>query len=142
LIFLLKLGLSAVPTWNHWNKVRHALKFSIRRKPDPSPPTNPVLTIPAISISSESNQNYLQDNKRQKKKKELITTNDNRRDLINEDADRDDESIDLNTIHQKQESYRNNRINSSTNDINSPMTTMPVEDENLLSRKQSKIGIY
>jgi len=137
------LGLSTAPAWNNWIKVRHALKFSLRRKPDP-PITSPQLTIPAISISVESGEDdhHLQDNKREKKKKKILTTNDNRKDLIGEDTDHDDESIECNRSDQKRKLYRDDKRNSSSNerqDINFPIGSMPTDDENLL-RKQSKIG--
>jgi hypothetical protein len=121
------IGLSSVPSWNNWSKVRHALKFSLRRKAEPR--VNPIVPIPAISISIESggggDDDHLQENKNQKKKKNISTTNQH---LTGDDTDHDDESIEL---QQKQYQGRN----SSNNENN-----LPIEDEQLLARKQSKIG--
>jgi len=106
---------------------------------------SPLLTIPAISISVESDDDHLQDNKYQKKKKKILTTNDNRRDFIGEDSDHDDESIELNRLPQRRKFYRNNQTNFSNyepQEINLPITSTTVDDENLLTRKQSKIGKY
>jgi hypothetical protein len=139
---LFGLGLSAVPTWNNWNKVRHALKFSLRKKPDP--PINSVLPIPAISISVESgDDDHLQDNKRKKKKKKFLTTNNNRKDFICEDSDHDDESIDLNRLDEKRKFYRNDKRNSSSNErqeTNLPIMIISADEEAILAGKQSKIG--
>jgi len=140
---LFGLGLSAVPTWNNWNKVRHALKFSLRRKPDP-PSINSVLPIPAISISVESgDDDHLQDNKHQKKKKKNLITNNNRKDFIYEDTDHDDESIDLNRLDEKRKFYRDNKRNSSSNErqeTNLPIMIISADEETILAGKQSKIG--
>jgi hypothetical protein len=139
---LFELGLSALPTWNNWNKVRHALKFSLRKKADP--PINSILTIPAISISIESgDDDHLQDNKHQKKKKKNLIINNNRKDFIYEDTDHDDESIDLNRLDEKRKFYRDNKRNSSSNErqeTNLPIMITSADDENTLAQKQSKIG--
>ena len=105
------------------------MKSSLRRKVDP--PCNPTLIIPAISISAES------DDERRCRKKKISISNDNRVELIGEDTDHDDESIEWDSIHLKRDSLRNNRTYSSSNETN-PAT--PIDDEQLLARKQSKIG--
>ncbi len=68
----------------------------------------------------------MQDNKNQKKKKKILTTNYH---LTGEDTDHDDESIEL---HQKRYPGGNSPCNE---------TNLSTEDEHLLARKHSKIGI-
>jgi hypothetical protein len=119
------IGLPNSPSWNNWSKVRHALKFSLRRKVEP--PISPIGPIPAISISIESDDDHLQENKNQKKKKKILNNNQH---LTGDDTDHDDESIEL-----QQKRYQGR--NSSSYEIN-----LPVEDEQLLTRKQSKIGRF
>jgi hypothetical protein len=131
-----------------WNKVRHALKFSLRRKQDP--PTSPVLNhperiIPLISISVESDDDHLHDNKNQKKKKKSLTTNNFRQERIGEDSDQDDESNEYHNVHEKRKLYQNDRKNSSSNErqeVPTPLNFLiTTDDDSLLTRKQSKIGI-
>ena len=117
------VGFPNSPSWNNWSKVRHALKFSLRRKVEP--PISSIGPIPAISISVESDDDHLQENKNQKKKKKIINNNQH---LTGDDTDHDDESIEL---HQKR--YHGGNLLSNEN-------SLPVEDEQLLTRKQSKIG--
>jgi hypothetical protein len=148
---MIDINLNTVKQNVSWNKVRHALKFSLRRKQDP--PTSPVLAhperrIPSISISVENDDDRLHDNKRQKTKKKSLTTNNLRQDRIGEDSDQEDESIEYCNANQKRNSFRTDRTHSSSNErqdiptaLNFPITSTIINDEdNLLARKQSKIG--
>lgn len=128
------------------------MKFSLRRKQDS--PTSPPLShaerqIPTINISIESDDDQLQDNKHLKKKTKIITTNDNRQITVGEDTDQDDESMQSVRAHHKPRLYGNETPNSSSLDrqdtppvVNLPCNNSNADDENLLMRKQSKIGIY
>lgn len=131
---------TASPSWNHWSKVRHALKFSLRRKTEP-PMLNPVNVIPSISISMESGDDeHVHENREtlmMMKKKRNIPTNINRRDLLGDESDHDDELMEFHPIDQKREFYRNYQMNSSSNDTNTQMT---IDEDQPLARKQSKIG--
>ncbi len=138
----LRLGPSTSLNWNNWNKLRRALSFTRRRKQHSS--TSPVLnhterTIPAISISFESEDDRLHDNnKRQMKKNKIRTTNDSRiRDLNNEDTDQDDECLEFNRTQHERKIYRNDTGNSS----NLPISSTIIDDDSSSSHKQSKIGI-
>jgi len=137
----LRLGPSNSPNWNNWNKLRRALSFTRRRKQQSS--TSPVLnhaerTIPAISISFESEDDRLHDNnKRQMKKKKIRIPNDSRRDLNNEDTDQDDECIEFNRTQHERKIYRNDTGNSA----NLPISSTIIDDDSSSSHKQSKIGI-
>ncbi len=138
----LRLGPSTSPNWNNWNKLRRALSFTRRRKQHSS--TSPVLshterTIPAISISFESEDDRLHNNnKRQMKKNKIRTSNDSRiRDLNNEDTDQDDECLEFNRTQHERKIYRNDTGNSS----NLPISSTIIDDDSSSSHKQSKIGI-
>jgi hypothetical protein len=142
----LTLGISPLPTWQNWNKVRHALKFSLGRKhtsPNPSLLINTERQIPAISISVDSDDDHLSDNKRSKKKKKKSLISNHRQ---GEDSDQDDESNEFIRTHHKRIIYGND-TNSSSNERQEPPTSnlhcssLTVDDDTLLTRKQSKIGI-
>ena len=129
---------SPTPSWNHWNKVRHALKFSLRRKATDIPVINPISMIPSISISVESaDDEQVVERRESKKKKKSLPNNDHRRDVVEEETDHEDDSIDSRRVDQKRESYRSNRMNSSSNETSTPI---PTDDDPTLARKQSKIG--
>lgn len=118
-----------------WNRVRHAFKFSLRRKPHA--PMNSSLTIPAISISLDSDDDRLQEqnsnhNRSFKQKKNV--TNHHHHD------ETDDESFELNRFDEKRQIYRIVRANSSSNDINLPVITTMIDEDHLSSAKSSKIG--
>jgi len=146
----LSKGLSNIPTWNNWSKVRHALKFSLRRKHDysTSPPFSHVdRQIPTISVSIESDDDHLQDNKRltKKKKKKIITTNENQQMIIGEDTDQDDAATQFVKAYHKRRLYENDTPNSSSTERQEASSTnirSNIDDETLSARKQSKIGTY
>ena len=129
-----------------WNKVRHALRFSLRRKPES--PTHASLAniqrqIPTISISIESDDDQLQVEKLVKmKKKKLLITNDNRQILGAEDTDQDDESTQFVRTYHRLRFDENETVNSqdTASSTNLPQQTSNLDDEQLLTRKQSKIG--
>ena len=143
-------GVSALP---NRNKVRHALKFPHRRKQS-SPMGSPTLfhterTMPSVSVLSENDDDYLQDNKYQKQKQQTLTTNDNQQDPIVEDTDQDDELIESNrVVHHQGELFRNATSNSLNNEgqeistLNLPNRSVTFyDDNNLLTSKLSRIGI-
>ena len=121
------------------------MKFSLRRKQDLL--THTERTIPAISILVESDDEHLQDNKLQKKKKKIVTKHTNRQGPVGEDSDQDDECVEFQSVHRKRKLYRNDRTNSSSNErqetsiLNLPISLATIDDDTLLTRKQSKIGI-
>ncbi|CAF0886920.1 unnamed protein product [Adineta steineri] len=145
------LGLT---TWNNWNKVRHAFKFSLRRKNDytTSPPLLHVdRQIPTINVSIESDDDHLQDNKRlKKKKKKTVITTDNQQRTIGDDSDQDDESRQFVRAYHKRRLYEDHTATSSSTErqeasvinLRSTNNTTSMDDENLLTRKQSKIARY
>lgn len=136
-----------------WNKVRHAFRFSLRRKAD-SPTSSPLANIrrqiPTISISLESDDDQLQDeNCLKKKKKKLFNTNDSRQITGVEDTDQDDESTHFVRTYHRTKLDENETTNSSSTDrhdasssTNLPYQTFNADDEQLLTRKQSKIARY
>ena len=68
--------------------------------------------------------------------------------IIGEDTDQDDESIQFVKAYHKRRLYGNETSNPSSNErqetssANVPSNTSIMDDEALLTRKQSKIGIY
>ncbi|UJR22333.1 hypothetical protein I4U23_025395 [Adineta vaga] len=136
------LGSITVPNWNNWNKLRHALSFSRRRKQ--RSPTSPSLqhterTIPAISISLESDDDRLNDHKyQQKKNKQIRTANNSRRDLNNDDSD-DDEFVEFKRIHHERQGMQ---PPSSTSSSYLPINSTVIDDDNSFTRKPSKIAHY
>ena len=145
-------GSSSLTTWHNWVKVRHALKFSLRRK-QPSPNSPPSLhrdrQIPTISVSIESDEEHLEEHRRQKKKKNnnnSINTNDNRRAVLADETDLDDESTQFVRAHHRQRLDGNETTHSSSTDrqdtssSNVPLHSSTMDDETILTRKQSKIG--
>ncbi|CAF4667829.1 unnamed protein product [Rotaria sp. Silwood1] len=145
-------GLSFVPNRNNWNRVRHAFKFSFRRKPG-SPSSSPVPTIerhiPTINIPLESDDDHLQENKLSPKKKKFVTTtSDNRQMIMGDDTDQEDESIQFIRSCHKRKFNGNEIINSSilerqeTSSMNLSCNISNIDDEPLLTRKQSKIARY
>lgn len=135
-----------------WNKVRHALKFTLRKKQGThhSPPLSHIeRQIPTISVSIESDDEQLQDTKCLKKKKKIQTTNDNRQTNIGEDTDQDDESTQFVKAYHKKRLDGNETSHSSSTDRQETASAVSIhytptnpDDEHLLIRKQSKIGIY
>ncbi|UJR26770.1 hypothetical protein I4U23_008084 [Adineta vaga] len=135
-----------------WNKVRHAFRFSLRRKHDNT--TSPPLSrldrqIPTINISIESDDDPSKDHKRlKKKKKRITTTNDNQAAFIGEDSDQDDESTQVVRAYHRRRLYGNDTATSSSTErheassITLRSNTSNVDDETLLTRKQSKIARY
>ncbi|CAF1226596.1 unnamed protein product [Adineta steineri] len=134
-----------------WNKLRHALSFSRRRRK--RSPTTPALNnieriIPAISISLESDDDRLEDTKHHKKKKKKIrTTNSSRRDLNNDDTD-EDAYAEFKNIHSERKNYRNYTENSlhsglkTTSTSYLPINSGIIDDDTSYTRKQSKIAHY
>lgn len=143
------------PSTATWNKVRHALKFSLRRKQDP--PASPPLAhierqVPTISISIESDDEQVQENhlskRKEKKKSPTVISHDHRQTIVGEETDQDDESTQFVRAHYKRRLDGNETPNSSSaerqeplSSINLPVDVWPTDDENLLTRKQSKIGM-
>ncbi|CAF4631505.1 unnamed protein product, partial [Rotaria sp. Silwood1] len=140
-----------VPNSTNWNsRVRQALKFSLRRKPNLR--TNSLLThtertIPVINISNENddNNNHVQDNIHEKKKKKFLISTNSQRVLTGEDSDQDDEYIEFNRVNHKRELYRSNAVNLSINEQHDISTSnlihhpSSLDDDSSLSRKPSKI---
>ena len=88
-------------------------------------------TIPAISISFESDDDRLNDPKHRRKKTQPIrTTNNNRREFNNDDSE-DEELIE----------FRRQGISPASTSSYLPINSTMMDDDNSLSRKQSKIGI-
>ncbi|CAF3386314.1 unnamed protein product [Rotaria socialis] len=146
-------AVSSGPNRNNWSKVRHALKFTLRRKhggvPASAPATNSERQIPTISISVESDDDHLQDNKPTSKKKKIIsTTTDNRQIITGDDTDQEDESIQCVGAYHKRNLDVNEISNSAsierqeTSSTNTPFTNLSMGDEALLTRKPSKIARY
>ena len=143
-------GSSSLPTWHNWVRVRHALKFSLRRKqPSASSPplAHPDRQIPTISVSIESDEEHLEEQKRQKKKKKsTITGIDTRRALLADETDLDDESTHFVRAYHQRRLDGNETTNSSSTDrqdtssSNVPSHALAMDDETTLTRKQSKIG--
>ncbi|CAF1274330.1 unnamed protein product [Rotaria magnacalcarata] len=148
---------SSEPNRNNWAKVRHALKFTLRRKhggvPASAPATNSERQIPTISISVESDDDHLQDNKltSKKKKKKIIsitTTTDNRQTVTGDDTDQEDESIQYVGAYHKGNLYVNEISNSASmerqeaSSTSTPPINLNMDDEALLTRKPSKIARY
>ncbi|CAF4082145.1 unnamed protein product, partial [Rotaria sp. Silwood2] len=141
--------LSGVPNLTNWNsRVRHAFKFSLRRKPTSQ--TSPLLIhteriIPVINISNENDDDHVQDHIHQKTKKKILTHTDNQRALTGEDTDQDDECIEFNRVHHKRELYRNHTINYSSHEQQDTSNLFHhsslFDDDSSLSHKQSRIGI-
>ncbi|CAF1010473.1 unnamed protein product [Rotaria sp. Silwood1] len=143
-----------VPNSTNWNsRVRQALKFSLRRKPNLR--TNSLLThtertIPVINISNENddNNNHVQDNIHEKKKKKFLISTNSQRVLTGEDSDQDDEYIEFNRVNHKRELYRSNAVNLSINEQHDISTSnlihhpSSLDDDSSLSRKPSKIAHY
>ncbi|CAF3547833.1 unnamed protein product [Rotaria sp. Silwood1] len=141
-----------VPNSTNWNsRVRQALKFSLRRKPNLR--TNSLLThtertIPVINISNENddNNNHVQDNIHEKKKKKFLISTNSQRVLTGEDSDQDDEYIEFNRVNHKRELYRSNAVNLSINEQHDISTSnlihhpSSLDDDSSLSRKPSKIA--
>lgn len=127
-------GSSTTPNWNNWNKLRHALSFSRRRKrhlPMSSGLSHTERTIPAISISFESDDDRLNDPKHQRKKTQSIrTANNSRRELNNDDSE-DEDLIE----------FRRQGISPVSTSSYLPTNSTIMDDDNSFSRKQSKIGI-
>ncbi|CAF0769244.1 unnamed protein product [Adineta ricciae] len=123
------------PNWNNWNKLRHALSFSRRRKH--RSPMSPILphterTIPAISISFESDDDRLNDPKHRRKKTQPIrTANNNRRELNNDDSE-DEELVE----------FRRQGISPASTSSYLPISSTMMDDDNSFSRKPSKIAHY
>ncbi|CAF2738026.1 unnamed protein product [Rotaria sp. Silwood2] len=139
--------LSGVPNLTNWNsRVRHAFKFSLRRKPTSQ--TSPLLIhteriIPVINISNENDDDHVQDHINQKTKKKILTHTDNQRALTGEDTDQDDECIEFNRVHHKRELYRNHTINYSSHEQQDTSNLFHhsslFDDDSSLSHKQSRI---
>lgn len=113
-----------------------------------SPPVQDERKIPTISVSIESDDDHLNDNKLALKKKKLVTTtsNDNRQMITAEDTDQEDESNHMVRVYQKGRANGNETPNllrterHGTSSTNITLTTSNIDDEGLLSRKPSKIG--
>ena len=135
-----------------WNKVRHAFRFSLRRKHGhtTSPPLAHVdRQIPTINVSIESDDEHLKDNKRlKKKKKKNPTVDENQSTIIGDDSDHDDQSVQLVRAYHRRRLYGNDTATSSSTErqeassITLRSTTSNNDEETLLTRKQSKIGRY
>ena len=144
------LAASALPTWQNWIRVRHALKFTLRRKPiiPPSPPlSHPDRQIPTISVSLESDDEQLGESKRARKSKKNSSNQDNGAVGMADETDVDDESMQfVRTYHRRRRLGENETTQSSTLErhdtsaTQSRLTSSPIDDEPLLTRKQSKIG--
>lgn len=144
------LASSSMPTWQNWIRVRHALKFTLRRKP--TIPHSPPLShldrqIPTISVSLESDDEHLSENKRTKKsKKNNHLSNDNGATGMADETDLDDESMQFVRTYHRRRLEENETTQSSsierhdTSATNIPLTSAPMDDDALLTRKQSKIG--
>jgi hypothetical protein len=128
------------------------LKFSLRRNEDfstSSPLPYVDRQIPTISISIGSDDDQLQENKSfKKKKKKNLMTNDNRQIIVGEETDQDDESTQFMKAYHKKRLDGNEITNSLGTDrqeiasaTNILFHTSNPDDEHLLTRKQSKIGI-
>jgi len=76
-------------------------------------------------------------------KNKILTTNDNRPILVGEETDQDDESTQFIRTYHKGRLEENETTNSSSVDRQETPTSINtnIDDENLLTRKQSKIGI-
>ncbi|CAF0893415.1 unnamed protein product [Rotaria sordida] len=140
-----------VSNLTNWNRVRHALRFSLRRKPNLQ--MSPILihterTIPVINILNDNDNDHIQDNINEKKKKKSLINIDNQRILTGEDTDQDDECIEYNRVQHKRQLYKNYPINSSNNERQDISTSIlfnhssTLDDDTLLSRKQSRIAHY
>lgn len=131
-----RLGPPGATSWNNWNKIRRALSFSRRRKQ--RSPTSPVLqhtdrTIPAISISFESDDDRLSDRKHRSTHKRIRTANSSRRDLHNDESEEDE----LPDFKRKPLAHREqSRLTTSY----LPAHSGAHDDDGPLTRKQSKIG--
>ncbi|CAF0732868.1 unnamed protein product [Adineta ricciae] len=131
----------SVPT-SSWNKVRHAFRFSLRRKHDhtTSPPLAHVdRQIPTISVSIESDDDHLKDNKRlKKKKKKNPTVDENQSTIIGDDSDPDDQSVQLVRAYHRRRLYGNDTATSSSTErqeassITLRSTTSNNDEETLL----------
>lgn len=139
-----------MPAWQNWIRVRHALKFTLRRKPTTahSPPLSHIdRQIPTISVSLESDDEHLSENKQAKKTKKISTTNnDNGATGMPDETDLDDESIQFVRGYHRQRLDENEATQSSSferhdlSSTNIQLTSSPIDDESSLTRKQSKIG--
>ena len=151
------LGSSAAVSWHKWSKVRDALRLSLRRKPDStsSPPLIHVdKPIPMISISIESDDEHLPDrrNSKKAKKKTMATTlvrHEASAALIDDDSDHDDESMPLVRGQQRRRPDGHDAGHSSSTERQETwasnaacQSVTGIDDDPLLTRKQSKIGTY
>jgi hypothetical protein len=145
------LASSSTPTWHHWIKVRHALKFSLRRKPIPST-SQPLIhadrCIPTISVSLDSDDEHASEQGRKAMMKESINRIDDHTVTNADETDLDDESM-LDSRTYRQQRNDNNEIvrlfgsehqQTSFNNVQSQTST--IDDEVMLTRKQSKIGKF
>lgn len=140
------LGPPLVPTWN---RVRHAFRFTLRRKTD-TPSTSPLphhieRQIPTISISLESEDDLVQDQRLSKTKKRsaTVSSNDHRQILVGDETDHDDESTQvIRTSRRTQRNGNESSIVSSIDrqEIHPSFNPTNTDDEHVLTRKQSKIG--
>ena len=133
-----------------WNRVRHAFRFTLRRKTDL--PTIPPLPhhldrqIPTISVSLESEDDLLHEHRSSSKKKKrsaTVSSNDHRAILIGDETDHDDESTQVTRISRRARLDGNEASNLSNADRHEMLPSFNstnTDDENLLTRKQSKIG--
>lgn len=104
--------------------------------------------IPTISVSIESDEEHPEEHRRQKKKNNnnSINTNDNRRAVIADETDLDDESMQFVRAHHQRRLDGNETTHSSSTDRQDtssshvPLRSLALDDETILTRKQSKIG--
>ena len=121
--------------WHNWSKVRHALHFSLRRKksPDSLSVSHGERSIPAISISVESDEEKHAKTKKSTNNANLSPVSDyHRRVFHGEDTDRDDESI-------RSDDKRGIYAQHDSTYLSASATLINDEDASF-ARKQSKIG--
>ena len=128
------------------------MKFSLGRKQglaSGSPLTHVKRPIPTISISIESDDDYLQEDKLSNlEKKSTITKSDNQQMLIGEDNEQDNESTQFASMHHRSRSHQDEALNLSNMEseekasTSSPLNTSNIDGEAILTRKESKIGTY
>ncbi|CAF1352487.1 unnamed protein product, partial [Adineta ricciae] len=142
LLDLIENSSGSVPT-SSWNKVRHAFRFSLRRKHDhitSLPLAHADRQIPTISVSIESDDEHLKDNKRlKKKKKKNPTLDENQSTIIGDDSDPDDRSVQLVRAYHRRRLYGNDTATSSSTErqeassITLRSTTSNNDEETLLT---------